>query len=313
VAERIRLIKPGAIEANPENPRLIFRAEELAELETSIADQGILVPLTVYQDGRRYVLLDGERRWRCAIKLGLTEVPAIVQPKPDRLQNIMMMFAIHNTRRDWDPLPAALKLEQLESEFAGRQSRPPTETELAGLASISRGEVRRLRNILRLPKRYRDQLLRELEKPRADQLLTVDHVLEATRGSAALEKRGVIDVQEADRLSRAVIRKFRNETITNTVAPRKLARMARAVERDELSRQAARRAVKRLIEDDAYTIDDAFEQTVARADWEFGSQQLANRLENRLLVHRQRRYDLGDSLRETLERLQAHIARLLRS
>ena len=313
MAERIRLIKPGAIEANPENPRLIFRAEELAELETSIADQGILVPLTVYQDGRRYVLLDGERRWRCAIKLGLTEVPAIVQPKPDRLQNIMMMFAIHNTRRDWDPLPAALKLEQLESEFAGRQSRPPTETELAGLASISRGEVRRLRNILRLPKRYRDQLLRELEKPRADQLLTVDHVLEATRGSAALEKRGVIDVQEADRLSRAVIRKFRNETITNTVAPRKLARMARAVERDELSRQAARRAVKRLIEDDAYTIDDAFEQTVARADWEFGSQQLANRLENRLLVHRQRRYDLGDSLRETLERLQAHIARLLRS
>ena len=28
----------------------------------------------------------------------------------------MMMFAIHNARQDWDPLPTALKLEELETD-----------------------------------------------------------------------------------------------------------------------------------------------------------------------------------------------------
>ena len=101
MAATVELIDPSKIEQNPDNPRLIFRLQELEELETSIASQGILVPLTLYQDGKRYILLDGERRWRCARKLGLHRVPAIIQPKPERIQNIMMMFAIHNARRDW--------------------------------------------------------------------------------------------------------------------------------------------------------------------------------------------------------------------
>src|SRR5262249_16320059 len=156
---------------------------------------------TVYQHAKNdYVLLDGERRWRCAIKLGLPRVPVIVQPKPDRLQNIMMMFAIHNSRTDWDPLPTAYKLEELEKELPSRQGRGPNERELAELASLTRGEVRRLKNLLGLPADYRDELMRELELPRAEQVLTVDVVLEATRGAAALRKREVLEPTEEDAL-----------------------------------------------------------------------------------------------------------------
>ena len=68
-------VDPQRLQRNPENPRLIFREDELAALQESIRNQGILVPLTVYADGRRLVLLDGERRWRCAVKLGLHRVP----------------------------------------------------------------------------------------------------------------------------------------------------------------------------------------------------------------------------------------------
>ena len=113
----VELIDTRHIHQNPDNPRLIFRISELQELESSIAEQGILVPLTLFKDGQKFILLDGERRWRCATKLGLHRVPAIVQPKPERMQNIMMMFAIHNARRDWDPLPTALKLKELEAEL----------------------------------------------------------------------------------------------------------------------------------------------------------------------------------------------------
>src|SRR5262249_4138633 len=159
-----------------DNPRLIFRQDELDELRDSISEQGILVPLSVYQDQRHYTLLDGERRWRCAIDLGMHNVPAIVQDKPDPVTNIMMMFAIHNARRDWDTLPTALKLEELEKMLVGPHGEAPTEKKLAAAASISRGEVRRYRKILAVPKRFRRLLLAELEKPRTQQKVTVDHV-----------------------------------------------------------------------------------------------------------------------------------------
>lgn len=312
MAETIRLLDPHRLQRNPENPRLIFREDELQELQDSIAEQGILVPLTVFQDGRQFVLLDGERRWRCAIKLGLERVPAIIQPKPDRLQNIMMMFAIHNARRDWDPLPTAYKLQELEEEFTERHERSPTEAELAGLASLQRGEVRRLRNLLALPKRYRDELLRELEKPASEQVLTVDHVLEATRGAAALRKRQVIDAREEDQLRRSIIRKFRGKKLHSTVEPRKLARIARAVEREEIPRRLARGVVDRIISDPDYTIDDAFKGSVERVDFEHGTEQLADRLLARVVEHQTRDYALGETLRTSLAALHSRLGRLLR-
>ena len=106
------------------------------------------------------------------MKLGIGRIPVVVQAKPDRLQNIMMMFAIHNARQDWDPLPTALKLQELEDEFTKRQGRTPMEVELAELASLTRGEVRRLKNLLRLPPSYIDELMAELEKPRSKQVIT---------------------------------------------------------------------------------------------------------------------------------------------
>jgi ParB family chromosome partitioning protein len=193
MADVVTLLDPRKLERNKDNPRLIFRQDDLDALQKSIAEQGILVPLTIFKEGHGYRLLDGERRWRCAIKLGLSKVPVIVQPKPERLQNIMMMFAIHHARKDWDPLPTALKLQDLENEFTKRNGRKPNEEQLAGLASLSRGEVRRLRKLLALPESYREDLLKELDKPRSEQVLTVDHVLEATMAASLLRKRGIVD------------------------------------------------------------------------------------------------------------------------
>lgn len=312
MAETIRLVAPRKIEPNPENPRLIFRPEELAELQDSIREQGILVPLTVYEDGRRLVLLDGERRWRCATRLRLPEVPVIVQPKPERLQNIMMMFAIHNTRRDWDPLPAALKLEELEKEFNRQHGRTPNERELAGLASITRGEVRRLRTLLRLPERYRSDLLAELEKPRHEQALTVDQVLETIRGVDALAKREVIDEDEEEDLRAAIIEKFRMGKIASTVDPRKLARMARALDRGEVAERSVNRVVARLITEPEYSIQDAFAATVESVDFQHGTEQLADRVTARMLMLADRQYELSDSLRASLRALHKQITALLR-
>lgn len=311
MAEIVRLLEPDKIKRNPENPRLIFRQEELEALQDSIAKQGILVPLTVFQDKDRFCLLDGERRWVSALKLGLPKVPVIVQPKPDKMQNIMMMFAIHNARKDWDPLPTALKLEELEKEYIKRNKKKPTEGELAGVASLTRGEVRRLKKLLRLPQEYRKMLLFELEKPRSQQILTVDHVLEATKAAESLRKRSIIDDQSEDELRKSILEKFRSGIINNTVAPRKLVKIAQTVQRGDVSAQVAGRAIHKLITNQNYTIEDAFTETVEQSDFEHNIEQLVERLSNRLDEHKIREYHTSDSLHAALHRLLRQIKAFL--
>lgn len=275
----VRVASPNDIRQNPENPRLVFREKELLELENSIAANGILVPLTVYEaaDGG-LVILDGERRWRCSKKLGLHRVPIIVQPEPSRMQNLMMMFAIHNARTDWDPFPTALKLRQLEKLYIDAEGRTPTEGQLAQLASLSRGEVRRLKNILSLPDKYLAIITAEQDRPRSEQTLTVDHLLEVTRGARALMNQDVIEEADKERLEVALIEKFQAGALTSTVEPRLLSRMARAVERDDVPATTVRKSIDRLISDPAFTVRDAFAATVERAEQEHNLDLASRRL-----------------------------------
>jgi ParB/RepB/Spo0J family partition protein len=309
----VHLLAPKDIEPNPENPRLIFRQEELDSLQESIADQGILVPLTVYKSKSGYVILDGERRWRCSLRLGLPRIPVIVQPEPTRFQNILMMFAIHNARKDWDPLPTAYKLRDLESEFANREGRNPTEPELAQLASMARGEVRRLKKLLSLPASYHDELMRELSKPRSQQTITVDLVLETTKGVEALSKRQVIKEEDEEPLRRAIIDKYRTKVIKNTVEPRQLARIARAVERDEIPIARARSVAKRLLSDPNFDILTAFNEAAAQADAAHTLEQLAERTQRRLEEYQRDGFELIGPLRQTLDSLRLVIVRALRN
>lgn len=312
MAAVVQLVEPRSIRANKDNPRLIFRESELDALEKSIQHQGILVPLTIYKDGRHFTLLDGERRWRCAIRLGLGNVPAIIQDKPDRITNIMMMFAIHNARNDWDPLPTALKLQELEKELTKATGRAPTEAELAAAASLSRGEVRRYRKILRLPDDFKAEILEELEKPRSDQRLTVDHVLETISGTTQLLNREVVDQPEFERIVRAVVQKFREGKIQNTTEPRKLARIARSVERGEIEKRAVRSKLKLLTSNPEYTIEQLFEDTVERLDYEHATEQLVDRVVARLEELLEDGNIQSKSLYESIGRLQSVLRQLLR-
>lgn len=308
----VELIDPRKIKQNPDNPRLIFQAEELSSLEESIREQGILVPLTVYPDGRVHTLLDGERRWRCAIRLGLHKVPVIIQEKPDRITNIMMMFAIHNARQDWDPLPAALKLEELEKIITGATGEKPTERRLAAAASLSTGEVRRYRKILGLPTHLKNELLSELNKPRGEQLLTVDHVIEAVDGVSRLAKSKAINASETDELVMTIANKFRSGILKSTVEPRKLSRIARAVERKEVTGARVRNEIAKFKNTPTYSINQVFESTVEQADFSHGTEQLIRRSLVRLREIQTRRIELSSELRDSLEELLKEIRAMLR-
>jgi ParB family transcriptional regulator, chromosome partitioning protein len=95
------------IDPNPNNPRLIFPPEELDRLAESIASEGILVPVVVFARDGRYVLIDGERRYRCTLTLGLETVPANITTERTDLENLLQMFNIHLVREPWRDMPTA--------------------------------------------------------------------------------------------------------------------------------------------------------------------------------------------------------------
>ncbi len=177
----LRNIPPDLICRNPDNPRLIFRAEEMAALMASINKHGIQVPLTVYQDKTGFVLIDGERRWRCAKKLNLKSVPAIVQERPSPLQNLLLMFNIHALREQWDYFTIANKLPMVIDLFRKERNKEPSEAELAEETGLTRGQVRRCRLLLSLPKEHRQMLIDELELPKSQQKLSEDFFIEMER------------------------------------------------------------------------------------------------------------------------------------
>ena len=73
----VKTLATDKLKANPHNPRKLFDREDLHVLQQSIARVGILAPLTVYKESStgQYVILDGQRRWICAQRVNLREIP----------------------------------------------------------------------------------------------------------------------------------------------------------------------------------------------------------------------------------------------
>jgi ParB family chromosome partitioning protein len=120
-------IRIDAIRPSPQQPRKTFEAAGLAELEQSIRELGVLVPIIVrplpVDDGAdAYELIAGERRWRAAAAAQLTTVPAIVREVDD--QASLELALVENVqRKDLDPLEEAMGYQHLIGEYGFTQER----------------------------------------------------------------------------------------------------------------------------------------------------------------------------------------------
>ena len=84
LGKEISYIKISDIIPNRFQPRLTFDENELNELVASIKLHGIIQPLVLRQIGDKYEIIAGERRYKAAVKAGLTEVPAIITVLNDK-------------------------------------------------------------------------------------------------------------------------------------------------------------------------------------------------------------------------------------
>lgn len=312
---RLKTISPDKISPNPENPRLIFRQDEMENLLTSIDRHGIQVPITVYeeQDGT-FRLIDGERRWRCATKLNLKGIPSLVQDKPNELQNLLLMYNIHALREQWDYFTIASKLDRIIELFVQENQRRPTERELGASTGLTQGQIRRCQLLLNLPERFKSMLLKELELPKSQQRFTEDFFIEMERSLKTILKRFPDYEGKVEEIRDTLVQKFKDGQINSVTDFRQLGKIATAIDNIDMAESKAKWALDRIFDkENPQGIRPVYQETV-----EFGyEEKRANKQIEDLIeffdevINENKIAALDDELLEHLRNLKTRLSMLL--
>ncbi len=95
-------------------PRKYFAADKMYNLKQSVKKHGIKVPITVEDMGNgKYLLIDGERRFRSAIELGLKTVPCVIEEPKTEADRLIEQFSIQEQHEAWTPVEKAMAILNL--------------------------------------------------------------------------------------------------------------------------------------------------------------------------------------------------------
>jgi ParB family chromosome partitioning protein len=184
-------------------PRLDMRPESLEELADSIRAQGVVQPIVVRpvsggDDGARYEIIAGERRWRAAQLAGLQDIPAVIRDVPD--EAAVAMALIENIQREnLNPLEEARALERLVDEFE------MTHQQAAEAVGRSRTAVTNLLRLLDLSAEVKALVeRREIEMGHARALLALPEAGRQLAAAKQVAARG-LSVRETERLVKRLL------------------------------------------------------------------------------------------------------------
>lgn len=169
-ASAINEIALESISANPDQPRINFDEESLAELASSISELGIIQPLSLRKTGPdSYQIIAGERRYRAAMLAGLKSVPAYIRTAND-LELTEMALIENIQREDLNAIEIALTFKKLIEQYNLTQER------LSERIGKKRATIANFLRLLKLPAEVqlglRDKLV---DMGHARALLSIDN------------------------------------------------------------------------------------------------------------------------------------------
>lgn len=132
------------ITPSPFQPRRSFDEAKIEELAASIRNQGIIQPLVVRPRSDGFELIAGERRWRAAMKAGLSRVPVVVRDASDH-EALQLALVENLQREDLNPIEEAAGYRRLQEEFHWSQE------EMAEKVGKSRPAIANSIRLLALP------------------------------------------------------------------------------------------------------------------------------------------------------------------
>ncbi|PYR57365.1 MAG: chromosome partitioning protein ParB [Acidobacteria bacterium] len=140
---------------NDFQPRAHADDARLEELTRSIKSNGIIQPIVVRQLGDRFQIIAGERRWRAAMRAGLTRVPVVVRDvAPGQERSLLEMALIENIQReDLNPIEEAQAYRRLADDFQLKQD------QIADAVGKDRASVANTLRLLKLPDEVRAEVV----------------------------------------------------------------------------------------------------------------------------------------------------------
>jgi ParB family chromosome partitioning protein len=174
--ESLAEIDVARIKPNPYQPRLDFDSVGLEELKKSIAENGMIQPVTVRETGDGFELIAGERRLRAVQELGYERVPAYIVDV-DSEDSMLEMALVENIQReDLNALEVAKAYQQLQKEYG------MTQEAIAVKVGKDRATVANFLRLLKLPRVIQDSLRKsEISMGHARALMGLPSAGEQTR------------------------------------------------------------------------------------------------------------------------------------
>lgn len=196
-------LKIKDIEINKDQPRKQFNEDALQELADSIAQHGVIEPLVVTKRDNYYLLVSGERRWRAAMKAGLTEVPVVIKEYTD--QQVLEIGLIENIQREnLNPIEEAQAYKKLIEEFHLKQD------DVAERVSKSRSAITNIMRLLKLCEQVQEMVIDEkLSNGHARALLAIeDNELQYETACNVFDQR--LSVRETEKLVKKIVNEQNN-------------------------------------------------------------------------------------------------------
>lgn len=215
-------------------PRKYFAADKMSALRNSIKKSGIIQPLVVEEMGNgKYLLIDGERRFRSAVELGMKTVPCTIEAPQKETDRLVRQFQIQEQHESWTPIEKAMAISNLAAALkitltetckvlgvSGHDTRRYVAfAELADKQAFVRSEVpieyvRSIRTLTRLAKRlYVEEL--EKEFTTEDEKRLEHRVTRAIMVDSIKKKNDVVRLCDAFKKNPKLIEKFlRNQGAT---------------------------------------------------------------------------------------------------
>ncbi|MBR3586485.1 MAG: ParB/RepB/Spo0J family partition protein [Oscillospiraceae bacterium] len=197
-ASDFEYVPVSRLEPRQGQPRTVFDEVSLRELADSIAEHGVLQPLTVrpLTDGY-YQIIAGERRWRAARLAGLDQVPVRIFSADDR--KTAELALIENLQReDLNPLEEARGYRDLMIGYG------LTQEETAAVVGKSRSVVANAIRLLNLPDEIQAMLEDGSLAPGAARALLAIPEGKAQREAAEKVVRDGLSVRQTETLAKKV-------------------------------------------------------------------------------------------------------------
>ena len=198
--DKLKLTKlsPDKILPNPSQPRKVFQEEELEGLAQSIAENGLLQPVTVRRENGTYYLIAGERRLRACKLAGLKEIPALVadcQPE----DSAVLALLENLQRKDLQMFEQANAIVNLLREWQ------ITQEEAAKRLGMSQSYLANKIRLLKLSPEEQEEILKHhLSERHARALLRVDDMTLRQKLLATVIERG-LNVAQTEELAAAAL------------------------------------------------------------------------------------------------------------